>query len=256
MELLARIPSGFLLQRPHLSLRQRCASVAAVHAAWRSACVSVLASSLALGQSLGEGPHAAQSKANLDLPYEAKSRLEFYGEGFEGDGVVFVVDRSGSMQDSGELDIAKQEVARNITELSAQVEFAVVFFDANVMKWPSGGGPVQAKASQKASAIQWVLGIPGGSGSCVQQGMAAGVDFANKTTVERPVILYVGDGGGTCRGAPELTYLKATLASVASLSFRMARINTVGVLDIPRANADFLKALAAANHGMFVKIFR
>ena len=195
--------------------------------------MSVLASSLVLGQSLGDGSLGAQAKSNLDLPYDATPRLQFYGEDFEGDGVVFVVDRSGSMQDSGELDVAKREVARNIAQLSPRVEFAVVFFDANLLKWPSSGGPVAAEAAQKTSAIGWVTGIPGGGGSCVQQGMAAGVDFANKTTAERPVILYVGDGGGTCRGAPELTYLTATLASVAKLNFRMAKINTIGVLDIP-----------------------
>ena len=127
----------------------------------------------------------SQTKENLDLPYDAIGEgseeeiapeiIQFYGQNFEGDGIFYVIDRSGSMQSSGELDIAKREVARNIAEFSSRVVFGIVLFDANLMKYPSSGTPVDANAGQKQGAIGWVMGVPGGGGSCVMQGMTTGL---------------------------------------------------------------------------------
>lgn len=205
-------------------------------------------------------------KENLDLPFDAAGDNEseedapevviFYGQQLEGDGFFYTVDKSGSMQDSGELPRAKQEIARNISEFSNRTQFAIVFFDSQLQRFPSGGRPVEANASMKAAAIGWVTGIPGGSGSCCQAGILAALNFANMASAKRKVVVYVGDGGGTCGGGNEQQYLDQTIQAVGTANYQRAQINTVGVL----MGADrqmqerFLQNLARQHGGTYKRI--
>jgi Mg-chelatase subunit ChlD len=207
------------------------------------------------------------TKDNLDLPLDAAvdgpeeiedppEIVTFYGQNFEGDGIFYVVDRSSTMGDSGEIHVAKREVIRNIREFSTRVQFALVFFDASVMKFPSSGLPAECTPAMKASAIAYVESVTAGGGTCCQQALAAGLQFANRATSQRKVLIYVGDGGGTCQGADESTYLKQTLAAITSQNFQRVQINCIGVLQQGPLNEDFMKRLAAANGGTFTRIFR
>jgi Mg-chelatase subunit ChlD len=211
--------------------------------------------------------NTGQTKENLDLPYDAigdedldedsPEIIEFYGQNYEGDGIFFTVDKSGSMNDSGELGIAKREIIRNISEFSSRVQFGVVFFDANVVKYPSTGQPAEATPPAKQSAIGWVNGIPPGSGSCCQQGLIAALEFANKASVKRKTVIYVGDGGGTCHGSNESDYLKQTLGVVKAQNYQHAQINTIGVLMSGRdMQKNFLRQLAQSNSGRYTEINR
>lgn len=199
-------------------------------------------------------------KQNLDLPFNgglaARDRIRFYGSEYELDGIFYVIDRSGSMQNSGELAIAKREVVRNIAELSSEVEVGIVFFDRGVTRFPAAGRPTVASAAMKAAATNWIQAIPGGGGSCVQQGMVMGLQFANLSSAERKVLLYVGDGGGTCNGANQQTYLNQTLSVVRSQNFQMAQINTIGVLDFGNIQEVFMQTMARSNYGVYRKISR
>ena len=81
--------------------------------------------------------------------------------------------------------------------------------------------------------------------------------LAESSSGERKVIIYVGDGGGTCGGgAPERAYLVETLQLVAEQNAGRAQINTIGVLmrSRPALNAEFLIDLAAANGGSYTRI--
>ena len=207
-------------------------------------------------------------KTNLDLPFDAglfnddtededaPEIINFYSQQYEGDGIFYAIDRSGSMQNSGELDIAKREVSRNIREFSIRVQFGVVFFDRGIAKFPSGGRPTEANSAMKAAGLNWVQSIPGGSGSCVQQGLLEALKFANVSSANRKVVVYVGDGGGTCNGADEQTYLNQTLGIVKSQNYQRAQINAVGVLQIGNIQDNFLRSLATGNGGAFTKIQR
>ena len=128
------------------------------------------------GQSLGA---TAGRKENLDLPFdagtfegedsdeEAPESIRFYGQQYEGDGVVFLIDRSGSMQDSGELRIAKKEVSKNINDFTNRVQFGIVFFDNGILKYPQGGRPADSNPAMKAGPLNWVNRLSGGGGSCI-----------------------------------------------------------------------------------------
>ena len=208
------------------------------------------------------------TKENLDLPVDAVGEniteedapevVIFYGQQLEGDGFFYVVDRSGSMQDRGELARAKQEISRNIQEFSARTEFGVVFFDSGVLRYPSSGRPIEANSGMKTAALSWIQAVGGGSGSCCQQGLLAGLQFANFASSERKVICYVGDGGGTgpCGGAGgEAAYLNATLQRIQQQNYQRVTINTIGVMMTGRPSQEtFLRNLARANGGTYKRI--
>ena len=204
------------------------------------------------------------TKENLDLPFDAigdeqeeenaPEIVTFYGQTIEGDGIFYVVDHSSTMTDSGELAIAKRELIRNITEFAERVQFGIVFFDANVMKFPASGMPTEATAGMKASAISWVESVPNGWGTCCQQGIAEAIQMVNRSSVQRKVLVYLGDGGGTCPGADEATYLQQTLAAVTALNFQRIQINTIGILNPGPINEDFMRRLAAQNGGTYHRV--
>jgi hypothetical protein len=211
-------------------------------------------------QAVGGG---AGTKENLDLPFDALGEVQdeedapeivtFYGQQLEGDGFFYVIDKSGSMNNAGELDAAKKEVVRNISEFSDRVQFGIVFFSSEVNKFPSSGVPADASPGMKQSAINFTQSTQSTSGSCIQKGMSEILRMANQATSKRKVIVYLGDGGGTC-GSDEQQYLKQTLALVASQNYQRIQINTIGVLQ--EINEAFLKQLATSNGGTFTRITR
>ncbi|HZN59299.1 MAG TPA: vWA domain-containing protein [Planctomycetota bacterium] len=208
----------------------------------------------------------ALTKENLDLPYdalgedeeeeEAPEVVSFYGQSLEGDGFFYAIDRSGSMLDSGELTLAKQEVTKNISEFTDRVQFGVVFFAREAVKFPPGGQPADATPALKSSAISWVNSAQGSHGSCPQTGLIAALQMANQASAKRKVLVYLGDGGGNCAGVDEGTYLSQTLAVVTSQNFQRITINTIGVLSYGQIQEKFLRNLAASNGGTYTKISR
>ena len=221
---------------------------------------------IVFGLSVGQIAVRAQSldlmqlKQNLDLPFNGglvdRDRIHFYGSEYELNGIFYVIDRSASMMDSGELAIAKREVVKNIMELSHETEIGIVFFDRGIVKFPASGRPVKMTSAIKASATNFVQSIPGGGGSCVKEGLIEGLLYANLSSADRKVLLYVGDGGGTCNGSNKQEYLSSTLSVVRSQNFQMAQINTIGVLQINNLRDEFLRALSNSNYGTYRKITR
>jgi Mg-chelatase subunit ChlD len=209
------------------------------------------------------------SKENLDLPYDAIGEedvdedspevIQFYGQNYEGHGIFFAIDRSGSMQDSGELTVAKREVVRTISEFSSRVEFGIVFFARDAVKFPTSGTPAKANPSTKQSGIAWVRGMQSAHASCPQQGLVQALQMANKADVKSSTLIYVGDGGGTCNG-DEATYLRQTLAVVKGQNYKRAQINSIGVLiqtqsrDDQVKHRDFLRQLATMNGGRYTEV--
>ncbi len=208
------------------------------------------------------------NKANLDLPFDAglsdgegededaPEIIQFYGQTFEGDGTFIAVDRSGSMQDSGELDIAKREISKMIQEFSDRVYFGLCFFDKGLLKFPASGRATEANPAMKAAAMNWVQTVRGGGGSCCQEGLITALTFANSAPSQRRVVVYVGDGGGTCKGANESTYLQTTLSVVKSQNYNRAQVNAIGVLNIGNIQDQFLRNLATSNNGTYTKVSR
>ncbi len=229
-------------------------------------CLGVLSLTTgAIAQNVGGGSGV---KDNLDLPFDAVGENEseedapevviFYGQQLEGDGFFYTIDRSGSMQDSGELGRAKQEISRNVSELSNRTQFGIVFFDKGIQKFPASGRPVEATPGMKSAALGWVAGMRGGGGSCCQAGFLQALRYANMSKSRRKVVVYVGDGGGTCSasGVNESTYLQRTEQAITQQNYQRATIHCVGVLMTPnrQTNRDFMKRVAAQAGGNYKEI--
>ena len=203
-------------------------------------------------------------KENLDLPFDALGEDEeeedapevvnFFTVTLEGDGFFYIIDRSGTMSDSGELDRAKAEVKKNISEFSDRVQFGVIFFDTQILKFPSNGQPAEADQAMKQSAKGFVDGTPKGAGTCGLKALQAALQMANKAKSNRKVIVYLSDGGGTCEGADEAQYLNKCLSTTASMNFQRVKINTIGVLNLTTLGEQFMRKLASMNGGTYTKI--
>jgi hypothetical protein len=227
--------------------------------------VSVYSSAVLL-LALSPAGSFAQSgiKENLDLPFDALGEddeeedapevVNFFTVTLEGDGFFYIIDRSGTMQDSGELNRAKAEVKKNIAEFSDRVQFGIFFFDANLLQFPSSGQPAEADQAMKQSAKSFVDGTPGGAGTCGLKAIQAALQMANRSKSNRKVIVFLSDGGGHCMGAEEAQYLSKVLSTVSSINFQRVKINTIGVLNLSTLGEQFMRNLATMNGGTYTKI--
>jgi hypothetical protein len=202
-------------------------------------------------------------KVNLDLPFdagggenneeEAPPTIIFYGQAYEGDGIFYCLDRSGSTAD-GELAIEKRETIKNIMEFSDKVQFAVVFYDSNVTKWPTSGKPVDANAGMKGAAMAFISSIQPGHGTCVALGLTEAINFANQSSAKRTQIIFITDGFTTCPGVDEAEYAKRTLGEIAGKNYKRHPINAICVGS--QVSEAFPKAMAAMNGGSYKRVPR
>ena len=225
-------------------------------------CSIVLGGIALCGSQLYAQQGQAPTKENLDLPYdafglneteeEAPEVVVFYGQSFEGDGIFYCLDRSSSTC-GGELAIEKRETLRNIMEFSSRVEFAVVFYDAGMKKFPQSGRPMKADAAGKSAAVSFVSATQCGRGTCVKRGLLECLSFASFSSAKRNVIIYLGDGGTTCPNTNHRQYGEQTLQEVKARNFKNAQVNSIHV-----GNDDtwFSKALATQNNGSFSQVTR
>ena len=204
---------------------------------------------------------------NLDLPAESDAArggdhedppevVAFYDQTLEGDWFFYAVDRSTSMQESGELGRAKQEISQNISEFSPRTQFGVVFFDAGIERYPASGHPVEADSGSKSGALGWIAGVPGGEGSCMASGLREALHFAQRSSARKKVIVYVGDGGGTCIGSNERQFLERMVDEITNANSERAQINCVGVMmgGGRSLQEQFMRDLCGRNGGTYSSI--
>jgi len=169
-------------------------------------------------------------------------------------GAFYVVDRSSSMGDSGELAIAKRVLGDSIAALDDGMLFAIVAFDASTVRF----GPVPADRVMRTTARSWLAEMSIGAGSCVGAGLMEALQVADDVGVVAPAILYIGDGGGTgpCGGIEgEQQYLTQTLDEVAERNAGRAAIHALGVLMHRRTMQEtFLRTLVERNRGEYARV--
>ncbi len=179
--------------------------------------------------------------------------FQFFGFDFEGDGVFFVVDRSGTFNNSGALALAMREVVATISAFTAGHEFAVLFASVSVLKFPSNGVPATASEQMKAAGIAFVQSVLGGSGSCDRAALMAALGFAGNSSARVRSICYVSDGGGTCSG-DEAAYLMETIETVTEANNGLAHIHSIQVYGPGGINEEYMRALAERNSGTYHKV--
>ncbi len=173
--------------------------------------------------------------------------------------IVFILDRSATMLDQGELKLATQAATLTLCGLNESQEAAVLFFDKGVLRFPAAGPPIVATASNVLILTEFIESTPGGVGTCPQSALIQSLDLLDlsaKSPEARRDILYFSDGGGECPGQNEGQYLRETLTAVRQRNTKGVRIHTVGVLGLDPQGQAFLRDLAEQNGGTFVRITR
>jgi len=216
----------------------------------RSGCVGILRSLRSL------------SLLSLSLLVGCKSvpdrmgTLNLCGSVVRADGVFFVVDKSGSMSHPGGLDLAKKTILDVLASLPASGQFGLVCFDQSSWYFPPKKSPAPATAEMRAAAAQFLDRLHCGGGSCVKQALLMALEMARDSTARQKAIVYIGDGGGTCYGQDELTYLQDTLESITCDNAGTARVYAMCVLDPHPIHEEFLQTLAARNGGEYCRMKR
>ena len=192
----------------------------------------------------GEDP--TEDALSCDTFEGCMGTMEFCGATLLADGFFFAVDLSPSWYG---LDTAKTDMLRVISSLPGRCEFGGVFFAASFQRFPANGLPASATAEAKEAAANFIGQLPNLPGSCPKQGLQLALDMAKASTARRKVIVYIGDGGGTCQGQDERVYLQDTLDLVASANAGMARVYSMFPPGLPADHQKFVVDLAAQNGG-------
>jgi Mg-chelatase subunit ChlD len=211
-----------------------------------------------------EGGGSGAPKQNLDLPYDAGGEDEeeeeapeivvFYGQQYEGDGIFFCCDKSGSMKEGTKWKKLQQEVVKNINQFSERVQFSLVFFDAQLVKFPTSGRPADASPAMKMAGIAMVMSTKPGSGTCTLPALLTSLDFANQSSAKRKVIIYLSDGFQHCPGNDATAYGQNCLATVTSYNTGGVHINTICIGANGQVDEAWMRKLAAQNNGSYARI--
>lgn len=172
---------------------------------------------------------------------------------FPGDeeGMFVIIDRSGS--GAVDFDARKQMVARGIDHLPDGVPFGVVFSDSNIMRFPEGLRPALASEQTRAAAREFVEQMPLGGGSCPLQAYRAALAYLDHSAAATNAIVYVGDGGGACKGQDIDQYLKETFEEVTLTNTGRAAMHAIGV-GLTRDSENRLRAFTRKNRGTYIRI--
>jgi len=173
--------------------------------------------------------------------------------------VVFLIDRSGSMQDSGELVLAKREVVLALSESEGIETFAIVFFDRSQLVFPRNESDEPAVVDHETvlAGIDFINRVPGGRETCLRQAFERAIRFAENVPEGRTAIVYVGDGGGTCPSdrTEEWEHLQRAFREITSLNDQRFQIMPFGVRIVGRHfQTKILHDLATGNGGVYTHI--
>lgn len=206
------------------------------------------------------------TKANLDLPFsasggdeeeeEAPEIVVFFGQQYEGDGVFFCCDKSGSMREGGKWGRLQSEVLKNLSGFSERCQFGIIFFDREIVKFPQAGKPADATPAMKSAASSFLKSVQIGRGTCTLAAMLATLTMAQQSTAKRKVIILLSDGEQFCQGHDNAEYAKQCLADVTQRNTQRIQINTICIGQTGAVNEDFMRKMATLNGGQFARIIQ
>lgn len=166
--------------------------------------------------------------------------------------VVFVLDRSGSMQAQGKLDVAKARVSKAIRSIPEDAELGVVFADGGILRFPDSGTVGAANTSNLLAGSGFVEAVPGGGGGCIRDGLLTAFDMLRDAQSANKLVVLITDGETACRGLvrPDVwsSYLFETIREANTVD---ATVHAVGVLEISASAESSLRQLAGENGGRF-----
>ncbi len=177
------------------------------------------------------------------IPWD-EPRPSFYGMTIYAKRVVFVIDRSGSMNSSVKyetrLERAQKELQKAIKELTESDYFNIVAFDDRMEVFQTK--LVQATDANKLDGIRFGYGLqPRGDTACYEP-LKMGLDASN----DLELMLFLSDGEPN---AGALVDPQAIVVAIANHNLtQRTTINTLGI-DARNLHEAFLKNLAEKNYG-------
>ncbi|MBI3553777.1 MAG: VWA domain-containing protein [Elusimicrobia bacterium] len=156
--------------------------------------------------------------------------------------VVFIVDRSGSMEENGKIEQARKALAYCLKRLSAHDRFGIVDFATDTSAFEDH--LVAGTTDNKARALRYVERIEAAGGTNIEGGLNEGLKLLHHEEGRVPMVFFMTDGLPTV-GQTDISSL-LTNAEQTNQALR-ARLFTFGVgSDV---NTLFLDKLAETNRG-------
>jgi Ca-activated chloride channel homolog len=106
--------------------------------------------------------------------------------------VVFIVDRSGSMNEGGKMEQAKRALSYCLGRLSPHDRFALVDFATDVQTFK--GELMQATPENVAQGQRYIDRIEGAGGTNIQGGLSEGLKLLTRSEGRVPMAFFVTDG--------------------------------------------------------------
>jgi Ca-activated chloride channel family protein len=133
--------------------------------------------------------------------------------------VVFVVDRSGSMQEGGKMEQARKALQYCVSRLNPQDRFGIVDFatDWNALSERL----LPADAEQKARAKRYIERMEAAGGTNIEAGLGEGLKLLSRAEGRVPMIFFLTDGVPTVGQTDVGQILKKATEGNAALRARL-----------------------------------
>jgi len=156
--------------------------------------------------------------------------------------IVFIMDRSGSMDENGKIEQARKALTYCLKRLSAQDRFGIVDFATDTSEFEEH--LVSASPDNKERALRYVERIEAAGGTNIDGALTEGMKLLHNEDGRVPMVFFMTDGLPTTGETDIPTILKDAAAKNTSLH---ARVFTFGLgSDV---NTLFLDKLAETNRG-------
>lgn len=169
-------------------------------------------------------------------------------------GIFFCLDKSGSMVERSKLNRLKQETVKSISQLSENDQFAIIFFDANMVRLPATEEPLHATEEMKNAAISFVMSNVPGNGTCPLPALLAALQYAEKSTAKNNMIVLFTDGYPACPGSDATAYMELVSTTLAQRNTSGIPIYTIGMGSPAELPEAWLTEIAEQNHGACARL--
>jgi len=210
--------------------------------------------------------------------------FDFYGIASPSNRIVFLLDRSGSMEHPAQtqgkapvtggdkkkhaagqtkLQVAKAELRRAINRLGVDAKFNVLFYNHKVDAWKAPPNLVDASRENKTAARTWFMAQKPVGSTELFAGLMRALKYSS--TLDREpedadagadTVFLLSDGAPTTGVPPRLMTEEETEAAVLAFlaANKLARlvVHTIGVG--PQHNKELMKRLAAQTGGTYVAV--
>ena len=164
----------------------------------------------------------------------------FFGISAKGRRFAYIVDRSGSMSQSGKMSVAKRELAQSIQSLPDYAHFYVVLFSSGIVEPSTQNGWTQARRTMVTRFIAWLNGSRDAEPTGGTQPRPAFVQIFS-LDVRPDVIYFLTDG--------EISNFTAEEVAQMNGNGRRVVINTIAFGD--PTSQDLLKRIAEQSGGVY-----